>query len=298
MNRSDFNIHFDHAFQSKKKTEFEEWFCNMAHRVHGPDFEPIKAGGQKGDKKSDGRLISSETVFQCYAPESPVTFAKNGPAKVRDSFPEVLNHWPNIKEWMFVHNNDQITGLVSDALEEMRTQYPNIKILTGERNFLKDQFHDKLTLVQLGDIYSEASLDFSSVQMENIRPLLQQIREGRNTPTETLEFGEDPEEEKLNFNELSSDAKYAITRAYSQIRLVDAYFEKLSNPAHANVIQKAMRDEYGRLKDLSHQPDDILANLLKFAGDDGSEPVRAAAYVIVTYHFDSCDVFENVPSVV
>ena len=298
MNKSDFNIYFNFAFQSKKKTEFEEWFCRMAQRVHSIDFEPIKAGGPNGDKKSDGRLRSSETVFQCYAPESPATFASEGPKKVNDSFPEVLGYWPNLKKWVFVHNNaDGITTGVSDVLEQLRGEHPSIEIATASRDFLKDNFHDKLSLAQLGDIYSDASLDFSSVQMKHIRPLLQNIREGRSSPTVTLEFGDNPEVEKLDFNKLSSDAKFAITRAYSQVRLVDAFFEQLSKPAHANVIQKAMRDEYERLKELSHPPDDILANLLKFVGDDGSEPVRAAAYVIVTYHFDSCDIFENVPSV-
>lgn len=205
MNKSDFNIYFNFAFQSKKKTEFEEWFCRMAQRVHSIDFEPIKAGGPNGDKKSDGRLRSSETVFQCYAPESPATFASEGPKKVNDSFPEVLGYWPNLKKWVFVHNNaDGITTGVSDVLEQLRGEHPSIEIATASRDFLKDNFHDKLSLAQLGDIYSDASLDFSSVQMKHIRPLLQNIREGRSSPTVTLEFGDNPEVEKLDFNKLST----------------------------------------------------------------------------------------------
>lgn len=300
MNKSDFNVHFDLAFQSKKTTEFEKWFTSMAQRVYGNDFELIKAGGRHGDKKSDGRLISSETIFQCYAPESSKTFAQDGPDKVRDSFPEILEYWPNIKKWIFIHNSsDGITTSISNALEDLRARYPSINIETGTRHFLKDELHDKLSLAQLSDLYPAAYLvsHFPAVQMEHIRPLLQKIREGRSSSPAISDFGETPEAEKIDINKLSPDACWAIKHAYKQIRLVDSYFNTLSNPNHANIIQQAMRDEYSKFKDLGHTPDDILANLLKFVGDDGSEPVRAAAYVVVTYYFDSCDIFENAPKV-
>lgn len=71
MNKIDFDIHFDNAFATLSQTRFEDWFARMASRVYGTDFELIKAGGRHGDKKSDGRRISTETIFQCYAPESP-----------------------------------------------------------------------------------------------------------------------------------------------------------------------------------------------------------------------------------
>ena len=92
MQKSDFNDHFDRMFETCDQTEFEVWFANLAGCVWGNDFEPIKAGGKYGDKKSDGRRISTETVYQCYAPESPQTFARRAVAKIEDSFPEVLIH--------------------------------------------------------------------------------------------------------------------------------------------------------------------------------------------------------------
>ncbi len=39
-----------------------------------------------GDKKSEGRRISTETVYQSYAPESPSTFASKSIEKVIYSF--------------------------------------------------------------------------------------------------------------------------------------------------------------------------------------------------------------------
>lgn len=82
LNKSDFDIYFNNAMATMNQTKFEDWFAAMASRVFGADFELIKAGGQHGDKKSDGRRISTETIFQCYAPESPEKFAKHAKEKI------------------------------------------------------------------------------------------------------------------------------------------------------------------------------------------------------------------------
>ena len=116
MNRPDFDRFFHQKFDTCKMVEFEAWFAELAAGVWGNDFELIKAGGQHGDKKSDGRRISTECVYQSYAPESPATFASKSVEKVKDSFPEVTQYWPNLKEWVFVHNNAAgITTSLSDA---------------------------------------------------------------------------------------------------------------------------------------------------------------------------------------
>lgn len=298
MQKTDFNLHFDLAFATINQTKFEEWFANMAASVFGTDFELIKAGGHNGDKKSDGRRISTETIYQCYAPESPSTFASNAPNKIRDSFPEVTTYWPNLKEWIFVHNNaDGISTNVSDVLDELRAQHPKIKISAAPpRRFLKDEFHDKLSLQQMIDIYPSASRNFLSVTMENVRPLLKKVIAARAIQTNPNIFGDIPDKAKLDFNKLSPDAKYDIERARTHVDVVDRYLSGMSNPQHASVIQTQMRAKYDEARDLGHTPDEIMARMLTFVGSDGTPSVSAAAYVILAYYFDACDIFENVPN--
>jgi len=296
MEKKDFDIHFDNAFATMNQSKFEDWFADMASRVYGIDFERIKAGGSQGDKKSDGRRISSETVFQCYAPESSATFSANAKDKIADSFPEVIQYWPDLKEWVFVHNN--VAGLpttASDKLEELRKQHPTITIRTATRNFLKDNLHDQLTLQQLIDIYPSASLNFKDVQMEHIRPLLKNIIKARIENPGPNNFGDIPAESKLEFNKLSPDSVYAIRRARPHIDVVDRFLNGLHNPQNASVIQAEMRAKYLVLKDLGYCPDEILGKLLAFCGGSDTAAVAAAAYVIVVYYLDSCDVFENEP---
>jgi hypothetical protein len=298
VEKSDFNIHFDNAFTSKNQSRFEDWFAAMACRVFGADFELIKAGGRHGDKKSDGRRISTETVFQCYAPESPATFTAKAKDKIADSFPEVLEYWPNLKEWVFVHNSEAgLPTTASDKLEELRKQYPEIKIVTATRAFLKDELHDRLSLQQLIDIYPSASLNFSRVQMADIRPLLKGIIDARSVDPDPNNFGDIPDESKLDFNELSADSKFNIRRARPHIDVVERYIAGMSNPQNASIIQTQMRAKYLELKELGYCPDDIMGKLLTFCGGCENATVAAAAYVIVAYYFDACDIFENVPQV-
>ena len=298
MKKTDFDIHFGHAFATMNQSKFEGWFAAMACRVFGTDFELIKAGGQDGDKKSDGRRISTETVYQCYAPESPATFAAKAKAKIANSFPEVVNYWPNIKEWAFVHNNlDGLPTTASDKLEELRKQYPALKVVTATRSFLKDELHDKLSLQQMIDVYPSASLNFSEVQMAHIRPLLKGIIEARTVNPDLNNFGEIPDESKLDFNSLSPDSKHDIRRARPHIDVVDRYIAGMSNPQNASIIQAEMRAKYLELRDLGYNPDETLGKLLTFCGGCENATVTAAAYVIVAYYLDACDVFENAPQV-
>ena len=264
---------------------------------HKGDFEFIKPGGQHGDKKSDGRIISEEKVFQCYAPESSVTFAKHAPEKIKNSFPQVLRYWPNLKTWVFVHNNaDGIGTRASNVLEDFRAKYHPVKIQTGSRQFLKG-LHDNLTMQQLIDIYPGVRLDFDNVQMGTIRPLLKKVIAEHVAPTDPLYFGEDPDPKKLEFNKLSYEARFNIQRARKGVGIVARYIDGLSNPKSANTIQSSLISKYEFYMDLGHTPDEILANLLKFIGDDGTPTITAAAYVIITYYFDACDIFKNTPKV-
>jgi hypothetical protein len=111
-----------------------------------------------------------------------------------------------------------------------------------------------------------------------------------------LDFGEDPDPRKLQFNALSSEARFNIQRARNGVAIVDRYIKGLSMPISASKIQDSLISRYASLKDLGHTPDEVLSKLLKFVGDDGTPMITAAAYVIITYYFDSCDIFENVPT--
>jgi hypothetical protein len=295
-NKSDFDLFFDLNFSALNQTDFEKWFAAMAECVYGQDFEFVKAGGTKGDKKSDGRRISTETIFQCYAPESPAKFASNAARKIEDSFPDVFTFWPTLKVWHFVHNNgDGLPTSASDKIEELRKVYPKISIVTGSKRFLKDELHDKLSLQQLIHLYPKASLNIEGVQMEHIRPLLKRIIAERGKQFGSISFGEIPDQGKIDFNNLNEASKFDIRRARSNVDVVGRFLDGQSNPTVVSVIQSAMGEKYLQLVDLGYNPDEIFGKLCEYVRTTASSEEIAASHVIVTYFFDSCDVFENVP---
>ena len=298
MQKSDFNDYFDQMFETCNQAEFEVWFTELAGCVWANDFERIKAGGKHGDKKSDGRRISTKTVYQCYAPESPQTFAQRAVAKIEDSFPEVLNYWPNLKEWVFVHNNAEgITTKVSDCLEKLRADYPDIKISTADRRLLKDELHDKLNMQQMLDVYPNARLNFRDVGMEHVHPLLKRIIKEKRHIVDASDFERNPDTAKLDCNKLGPDSKFDLRRAMPNLGIVDRYIQGMSNPANASVLQSEMRAKYLELKDLGYDPDEILGRLVAAVRGDEQSTMTAAAFVIVVYYFDACDIFENAPEV-
>jgi hypothetical protein len=297
MHKPEFNKFFDQKFDTCKKDDFETWFAELAAAAWGNDFELIKAGGKHGDKKSDGRRVSAETVYQSYAPESSTTFASKAVAKVHDSFPEVLSYWPKLKEWVFVHNNaGGMTTSLSDAIETLRLKYPSIKISTASRRFLKDELHDKLTVSQMFDVYPMSHVNFKDVEMEHIRPLLKRIILEKTADVDLSDFGGIPDEKKLDHNDLSSDSKMYLGAGFSHIALVDRYHDRMSNPRNAIALQAEIRAKYIELKGYDYEPDEILGKLVSFIrGVEDDPKTMAAAYVVAAYYFDACDVFENVP---
>ena len=296
MQKSDFNDYFDRIFESCNQTGLEVWFANPPGCVWGNDFEPIKAGGKYGEKKSDGKRVSTETVYQCYALESLQTYAKSAVSKIKDSFLEVSIHWPNLREWVFVRNNSEgITAKASDCPEKLRVDYPDIKISTTTRRFLKDELHDKLNMQQMLDVYPNARLNFRDAGMEHIRPLLKRIIREKRHIVNLKDFGEIPDAAKLDYNKLSPDSKFDLMRAMPNLGIVDRYIRRMSNPENASVLQSEMRAKYLELKDLGYDPDEILGRLVATVRGEEQSTMTAAAFVIVVYYFDACDIFENVP---
>lgn len=297
MNKPDFNKYFDQKFDNASKTEFEDWFTMLAERVWSDDFETIKAGGRHGDKKCDGWRISTGTVFQCYGPESPATFAKVAPGKIGGSFPDVLSYWPNTVEWKLIHNNKGgVTGKVSDAIENLKVTYPEVIFSTGSRNYLKDELHDKLSISQMLDVYPMAELDFKNVEMQHVRPLLKRIIVEKTACIDPTDFGEIPDEQKLDYNDLSLDSKLFLTNATAHMSIVDRFLAGMSDPRNASALQAEMRAKYHELKGYSYEPDEILGKLISFIrGVEDDTKTMAAAYVVAAYYFDACDIFENAP---
>ena len=132
---------FRHAFLTKKGEEFQAWFEELAGRAYGPDFEAVRSYGRQGDRKCDGRQVSNGTIFQVYAPDHMV--AATVEAKIKADFHGAADHWPNMRKWVFVMNQER--GLPPSTvrlLDQLRDASPNVAIEVWGQTELRRLTHE------------------------------------------------------------------------------------------------------------------------------------------------------------
>jgi hypothetical protein len=124
LQRTFYLLKFQLTFRSKKGTEFQDWFAELAGYSFGPDFEKVRPYGAQGDLKCDGRRVSTQTIFQCYAPKA-MTDTKLI-AKIVDDFHGARTHWgAAMAQWIFVHNDsDGLPPKVIQHIDALRAAYP------------------------------------------------------------------------------------------------------------------------------------------------------------------------------
>ena len=143
-----YHLSFRLAFVEKKGAEFQNWFAKLASYAFGADFEAVRAYGNRGDLKCDGRLVSTGTIFQCYAPDRMDQTRLN--AKIDGDFRGAYTHWGRtMAEWILVHNDGRgLPPQTVQLLDELRKSHPEIKIqVWTEAQLLR--FADGLSLTEL-----------------------------------------------------------------------------------------------------------------------------------------------------
>jgi hypothetical protein len=290
--RSFYGLRFENAFLREKGKAFETLFARiMAHGFAG-DFQPVRPYGAKGDLKCDGYRASDRTVFQCYAPDS--TKLRDLLAKIDEDFHGAVAHWgQRLHRWTFVHND--IRGLPAKAVQklaELEGTNPKIQIGTFAEAEMRSVAMG-LELHQLEDLFGPVPsqrtlerLDFAA-----LRPVLIAIQ--RQEPPVDPPLGA-PSPLKLQNNALSHDAAGLLRQGRRREKLVQDFFDAWPDPSFGEAIARGFRNRYQALKSVGLGPDEIFGELQAFAGGMDGEPSRQAAVLaVLSYFFESCDIFED-----
>lgn len=129
------------ALRDKKGAEFERFFTDVAIELWGDDFEPWKPQGPLGDFKCDGYRSSTQTVFQCNAPEQFVAGAVA--SKIERDFEGARLHFQDrMKRWVFVHNQTETPARANELVHELRAKYPGIEIKVWTSGHLKREIQE------------------------------------------------------------------------------------------------------------------------------------------------------------
>lgn len=282
------------AYSTKKGTEFESWFIDLASHALGTDFEPVAAHGRDGDFKCDGRRLSTKTIYQCYAP-GQMDQAKTI-AKIDADFRGAHKHWADwMLEWTFVHNrNEGLPPGVVQHLDQLRAQHPDIAIAVWGPPLLETELFVRLDDYGRKSVFGPApsAEGVDALTLTDIGPVIQALE--REAPSPTADPIEPPSPQKLQRNALSAGVADLLRAGRRKEALVGRYFEGHPSPDLGEKVAVAFRRRYAELRQQEElSPDDIFAKLQQSAGGGGSVKRQTAALAVLSYYFERCDIFED-----
>lgn len=297
LERAYYRQEFRIALLEKEGQEFQDWFCELARRALGPDFEPIGHEGARGDQAADGRRRSDGTIFQCYAPHT--VRADRVRKKIRSDFTSALRHWPRfLKHWVFVHNIRRGLGPTANKeLDALGREHPAVKTATWSKPELTELF-DQLELADCEWLFGPApsAEDLEGVTPAHVAEVIRHLEQAKPEPgREPLA---PPSVDKIEKNDLSPDVLDLLSAGKRKDYLAERYFEKEPGPEAGERVAEAFRQRYASLKESAESPDDIFAGLQRFAGHGGSPKHQVAVLAVLSYLFDRCDIFEDPRGVV
>ena len=289
-------LKFKGTFHEKRGAAFQDWFADLMSARHPGDFQRIRAYGSLGDRKCDGFLRTTGTVFQCYAPREMKLEVLL--PKLQADFDGAREQWPEeLKGWTFVHND--LEGLPADAvqrIETFRRAHPELDIceLTYEGlEVLALELPEHASVRLFGR--PPTAKDFETIGFEQLAAVLAHIRAASGPPADVVIEPVSPT--KLEANSLSAAVAHYLRLGRLQEPLVAEYFDKHPDPSFGETVADAFRREYQRLRALRYPSDDVFTALQAFASGSsrGNASHEAAVLAVLSYLFERCDIFEPAP---
>lgn len=166
MKHSGHRLLFRLKCADSKDSAFQKFFERIMQK-HDKAFMPVKPAGPEGDWKCDGYSASSQTVYQCYAPNELRTGKTS--RKIREDFAGAEQKWgAKMKQWAFVWNADALPPQVVAVLADIATESKGrVTIEQVGPEKLWDEVVSKFSKSDLDELLGEvpASSDLTTSQL-------------------------------------------------------------------------------------------------------------------------------------
>jgi len=285
------------AVLERKEKDYEALFQALMSAKHGRDFVQVRPAGSVGDRKCDGYLRASDTVFQSYAPRE----LKNATTaqKIREDFEGGRAQWPTMRGWTFVHNDER--GLPPDAAQallDVAAANPAVDVAVwgpGEVRALSDG----LELEQLTDLFGPPPRkeDLLALGYADIAPVVRAVALDLAGSADGSPSGRAVDPRKLEHNRFGDASELMLRLGLTGAGAVEAYFADQPDALLRDRIAGAMADRYAVLRGRGLSPDAILHKLLDpLTAHATTTRETSASYAVVAHLFETCDIFENPPA--
>lgn len=288
-----FELSFRCAFLEKHGEAFQDLFSSIMEKRYPSDFIRTRPWGNQGDRKNDGYVRSTRTLFQVYAPNE-VEESKTL-TKIDDDYTGALPHWSDhFDTWVFVHNSMQGLGPgVTKKLLDLDSGHQNVRVRSWGFEELR-QVVFELTFPELASLLGPipSRTDLINIQYPEVEMVLRTL-ESRSA-LQSDEIRPVPPR-KLEANSLSDAVAMLLKAGMGSSNKVRDYFGKHYDPKLGDRVAQAFRCEYEALRNANLAPDDIFAWLQLIGNGTSLAPPsrQAATLTVLAYLFEECDIFER-----
>lgn len=296
MTRAHYEMSFELQFMKKDGNAFQDFFSEIMEKVYPGDFIRVRPWGNVGDRKNDGYLRSSRTLFQLYAPNDLKPAAAI--AKIDEDFYGALPHWQaHFDSWIFTHNSRRGLGPdVTAKILELRAKHPDITTTSWGFEEIRQQTF-KLSAIDLASLLGSAPTqrDVTQLRYSDLRDVILVVA-GQDPPLDQDILPVPPG--KLAYNDLSWSATEILNTGMQKAPFVQNFFDRWTDPLLGDRVAETFRRRYQSLRGVGMIPDDIFSNLYAFAGGDSpdySASQKVASWAVLAYLFEACDIFERPP---
>jgi hypothetical protein len=282
---------------------FQAFFSDVMEARHGSLFVRAKPYRSLGDSGCDGYLTSTGDVYACYG-------AQNGAApsvrivvdKLNDDFQKAKDKLSGImKHWHMTHNFVEGTPVEAiQAIEALKSNNSDLELSffapPSFRQLFSELGEEKRTQF-LGP--SAQNRDFQKIQIGDVRDLVDGLIdsvENKPLPSEPIT---PVSPDKLAYNNIPQSATFLLQSGRVNAPHIAGYFDQHADVIRGERTAQIFRNKYAELAAQSLSSGTIMAELYSFIAGPGNIaiPRQVAAYSILSYLFESCDIFENVPPI-
>ncbi|VTS00636.1 ABC-three component system protein [Tuwongella immobilis] len=281
------------AFLEKRGEAFQDLFSSIMEKKYPSDFIRTRPWGNQGDRKNDGYVGSTRTLFQVYAPNE-VEESKTL-TKIDEDYEGALLHWSDqFDTWVFVHNSMQGLGPgVTKKLLDLDSGNQHVRVRSWGFEELR-QVVFELAFPELASLLGPipSRTDLINVQYPEVEQVLKTLE--LLTKPQAVDVRPVPPK-KLEANALSPAVELLLKAGMGSSTKIRDYFSNHHDPEQGDRVAQAFRSEYEALRNANLTPDNIFARLQLIGnGTTLATPSRqAATLTVLAYLFEECDIFER-----
>ena len=283
------------------KQSFEDLFVHIMQNAD-PEFKAVKPQGSYGDRKNDGFNDKTGEYYQVYGPEDIKLKENDANDKLEEDFKGLHKYWTKngfkIKQYYFVVN-DKYKGIYPTLHVKAKKLTKDYKIdctIWTAKN-LEDKFlllNENQIIDIIGFLPNALEIDSPNytVMHDVIKHLLKlEMPSILEQIPENINF-----DNKIVFNTLSRSISEYLNAGRRQNFAIKDYFELNSEFTKEDLRQiftGIYKQSILEIPDSPTKNDEIFQYILEIASPNKTKGVYDSVYVLMSYYFEYCDIFET-----